>query len=348
MPRQCLNRAPRFAFGARRGHGEKLYQAARGALRPVTIIATGPVFPPAPDLLAGLGELVVAPSGAEEALIPLVGDAVALLVRGGSRVTARVIESAPSLRVIGRSGVGVDEIDVAAATRRGIPVVVTPEAGAQAVAEGAFALMLALAKRLRELDAAVRERRWADRDALELGDLDGETLGVVGYGRIGRRVAALGAAFGMEVIAADPYADADDVELVALPDLFARSRFVSLHAPLTAETHGLVHASLLDRLPKGAILVNLARGGLVRSLDDLLAALESGRLASVGLDVFEHEPPDLSHALFRHPNVLVSPHALGMSRRARERIFREVAAGIAAVLRGERPATVANPELYDR
>jgi len=311
-----------------------------------TVVATGPLAPPAPALLAGFGELVVASAGEEEALVPLVGDAVALVVRGGSRVGARVIEAAPSLRVIGRSGVGVDEVDVAAATRRGIPVVFTPEAGAQAVAEGALALTLALAKRLPALDRAVREGRWSARDEIPIGDLEGATLGIVGYGRIGRRLAALARPFGMEVVAADPYARAADIELVGLAELFGRSAFVSLHAPLTPETHGLVDASLLERLPPGAVLVNLARGALVRSLDDLLAALESGRLAGVGLDVFDPEPPDLSHPLFRRRDVLLSPHALGMSARAKERIFREVAEGVAAVLRGERPAAVANPEVY--
>lgn len=312
------------------------------------IVATGPVSPPAPELLAEFGELVVAPASDEETLLPFVGDAVALVVRAGSRVTARLMDAAPSLRVIGRTGVGVDEVDLDAATRRGIPVVHTPDAGTHAVAEGAMAMLLALAKRLPELDRAVRAGRWVAREEIAVGDLEGETLGVVGVGRIGRQVAALARAFGMDVRGSDPYAAPGDVPLVDLPELFERSGFVSLHAPLTVETRGLVDASLLARLPRGAILVNLARGGLIRSLDDVLEALESGRLAGVGLDVFEPEPPDAAHPLFRHPNVLVSPHALGTSERANERIFRDVAEGIAAVLRGGRPAAVANPEIYAR
>lgn len=312
------------------------------------IVATGAVSPPAPELLAEFGELVIAAASDEETLLPLVADAVALVVRAGSRVTARVMDAAPSLRVIGRTGVGVDQVDVDAATRRGIPVVYTPGAGTQAVAEGAMAMLLALAKRLPELDRAVRAGRWAAREEIAVGDLEGETLGVVGMGRIGSRLAALARAFGMDVIGSDPYAGGGHVPLVDLPELFERSAFVSLHAPLTSETRGLVDGSLLSRLPRGSILVNLARGGLIRSLDDVLDALEAGRLAAVGLDVFEPEPPDLGHPLFRHPKVLVSPHALGTSVRANERIFREVAEGIAAVLRGERPAAVANPEIYER
>ncbi len=299
-------------------------------------------------MLAPFGDVVVAPADDEATLRSLAADAVALIVRGGCRVSAAVIDGADGLRVVGRSGIGVDEVDLEAATRRGIPVVVTPRAGAQAVAEGALALMLALAKRLPELDRAVRDGRWAHRDECELGDLAGSTLGIVGLGRIGTRLADLGVALGMDVAAHDPWADAlhAHVPLVGLDELFARSRFLSLHAPLTDETRGMVDGRLLALVPRGAIFVNLARGGLLRSLDDLVAALDSGRLAGVGLDVFEPEPADPRHPIFSRPNVLAAPHALGMSLRARERIWREMAEGMLAALRGERPRAVANPEVF--
>ena len=314
-----------------------------------TIVAAGPVAAPARELLAEFGELVVAPADDEAALVPLVADAVALIARGGTRVSARVIEAAPSLRVIGRSGVGYDLVDVAAANRRRIPVVLAPGGGAQAVAEGAMAMLLALVKQLPVLDSLVREGRWSERDEVDIRDLEGATLGIVGLGRIGARLARIARPFGLRVLAHDPYvAGSDEVERVDLETLFATSDYVSLHAPLTAETRGLVDTALLSLARPGLILVNLGRGGLVRSLDDLLAGLESGALGGVGLDVFEHEPPDVSHALFRHPRVLLSPHALGLSRLSKERIFREMAEGMAAVLRGERPPAVANPEIYDR
>ena len=312
-----------------------------------TIVAAGPVSPPAPELLAAFGELVVTHDSDEAALLPLVGEAVGLIARGDTEVTAAVIDAAPGLRVIGRTGVGVDRVDLEAATRRRIPVVVTPDAGAQAVAEGAFALMLALAKQLALLDRITREGRWHERDGVELGDLADATLGIVGFGRIGRRVAELGRAFGMRVLAFDPYvAQADDVELVELRALFAESDYITIHAPLTPETRGLVDADLLGLVRPGTILVNLARAALVRSPDDLLAALEAGRLAGVGLDVFEREPPDVSHPLFSHPRALFSPHSLGLTRLSKERIYREMAEGMAAVLRGDRPAAVANPAVY--
>ena len=308
------------------------------------IVATGPVFPPAEEIL---GEIVVVPEPGERALAPLVEDADALIVRGDATVSAAVIDAAPKLRVIARTGVGLERIDVEAATRRGIPVVIAPDAGAGAVAEGALAFMLALAKDLNALDRAVREGRWEARDELDLWDIGGTTVGIVGLGRIGRRVATLVQALGARVLAYDPYLEAvEGVDLVALETLFGESDYISLHAPLTPETRGLVDAKLLA-LARGAVLVNLGRGGLVSSLDDLLEALESGSLCGIGLDVFDPEPPDPGHPLFRHPRVLLSPHALGLSRQARRQLFAEVAEGIAAVLRGERPRVVANPEIYD-
>jgi len=305
------------------------------------IVATGPVAPIAEALL---GEIVVAD---DRTLPGLVADAEALIVRGGTIVDAALIDAAPRLRVIARSGVGVSEVDLQAATRQGIPVTVTPGAGARAVAEGALALLLALAKQLPPLDALVREGRWHERDDVEVRDLESATLGIVGFGRIGRELARLAAPFDVRLLAHDPYAaGADGVELVGLADLFGQSDFVSLHAPLTDETRGLVDAALLDRAKPGLILANLGRGALVRSLDDLLAALEAGRLAGVGLDVFDPEPPDVSHPLFRDPRVVCTPHTLGLSQRARERIFRDVAQAILAVFRGERPRAVANPDVY--
>jgi D-3-phosphoglycerate dehydrogenase len=296
-----------------------------------------------------VGELVVA-RGGEDAFARLVEDASALIVRGGgSRVGERAIAAAPRLRVIARTGIGVDEVDVEAATRRGIPVVVVPDAGAQAVAEGALALMLSLGKQLPLLDRLVREGRWLERDSVEIRDLAGAALGIVGLGRIGRRLAALATAAGMRLLACDPHAAADGLrlELVSREEVFARSDFVSLHAPLTEETRGMVDARLLAHA-RGAILVNVARGALVRSLDDLLDALERGHLDGVGLDVFADEPPDESHPLFAHPRVLVSPHALVLSRSAKAATARAAVEGVLAVLRGERPAAVANPEIYDR
>ena len=293
------------------------------------ILATGPVHPVAEEIL---GEIVVGDWRARLA------DADALIVRGDADVTARDLDAATKLRVIGRSGVGVDRVDVEAARARGIPVVVTPGANARAVAEGALTLALALLKRLSELGAAVAARDWEARDRLAIRDADGATLGIVGFGRIGRELAELGRALGMHVLAHDPLVVDATTPLDAL---FENADVVSLHAPLTPETRGLVGPALLARAKPGLVLVNTARGGLVSSLDDLLDALESGRLGGVGLDVFEEEPPDPAHPLFAHPRVLATPHALGQTVGAREAVFRAMAEGVAAVLRGEAPPNVA-------
>jgi D-3-phosphoglycerate dehydrogenase len=293
------------------------------------IVATGPVHPVAEEVL---GPIATGDWRAQLA------EAEALIVRGDAFVTADDIAAAPKLRVIGRSGVGVDNIDLAAAAARGIPVVIAPGSAARAVAEGALAFAFALLKRLPELGAAVRAGDWAARDRVEVLDVAGATMGIVGYGRIGRELGDLARALGMHVLAHDP--DVDDAA-TPLDALFANAEIVSLHAPLTDETRGLVGPELLAQANPGLILVNTARGALVSSLDDLLAALESGRLGGVGLDVFEEEPPDPSHPLFAHPRVLLTPHALGLTRGAREAVFRAMAEGVAAALRGEPPPTVA-------
>jgi phosphoglycerate dehydrogenase-like enzyme len=290
------------------------------------IVATGPVHPVAVEILG--------PIEVPEDWRSLLPEAEALIVRGDATVGERELAAAPRLRVIGRSGVGVDRVDVAAAAARGIPVVVTPGANTRAVAEGALTLMLALVKRLPELQDAVLERDWGARDRLELGDLEGATLGIVGYGRIGRELADLARGLGMHVLAHDPLVDDAATPLDAL---FENADIVSLHAPLTDETRGIVGPELLARAKPGLVLVNTARGGLISSLDDLLAALESGRLGGVGLDVFDQEPPDPSHPLFAHPRFVATPHALGLTLGAREAVFRAMAEGVATVLRGETP-----------
>ena len=314
------------------------------------VVTTGPVPEAVHRLLAGAARLVVT-DGDHDTLLALAAETEGFIVRGDGHLPASLIEAAPRLRVIARSGIGVDNVDVAAATRRGIPVVVTPDVGAVAVAEGAIALLLALAKRLAELDALVRSGRWAERETTVVSELAGSTLGVVGMGRIGRRAAGLGAGFGMHVVAADP-ALGDGrlrelgVEPVTLAELFDRSDHITLHAPLLAETRGMVTAELLGRAGPGAFLVNLARGGLIESLDAVADALDAGALAGVGLDVFDAEPPDLGHRIFSDPRVLLSPHALGLSDKSRRRIFGDMSQGVRAVLEGRRPEAVANPEVY--
>jgi D-3-phosphoglycerate dehydrogenase / 2-oxoglutarate reductase len=275
-----------------------------------------------------------------------IANAVGAIVRADVVIDAAFLERAPRLRVLARTGVGVDHIDLAAATARGIPVVITPGSGTRSVAEGVFALALHLVKRLGPLTDLVRHGRWADRGQVSMGDLDGATIGIIGYGRIGRRVGELATAFGMHLVAYDPFsAPPPEIASPGVLALASACDVLTLHVPLTEETHHLVDEALLDRVRPGTILINCGRGGLV-DLDAALAALESGRLAGVGLDVFEHEPPR-HHPLFDHPHVVLTPHLMGMTRRASAATFADAARGVADVLAGRRPAAVANPEWVD-
>ena len=315
------------------------------------ILALGPVDALVADRLRPFGEVVQTSPGSAS-LIDLLPVTIGLIARGNSVVDRPLIEAAARLRVIGRTGIGVELVDLRAASERRIPVVVTPNAGTNAVAEGALAQVLHLVKRLGPLTELVRDGRWAERETVEIGDLDGATLGVVGFGRIGRRLAELCTVLGMRIVAHDPYADpataaAVNVELVDLGRLAEVSDVISLHAPLTAETTHLVDAGVLARVRPGTILVNCGRGGLL-DLDAVHAALLDGRLAGVGLDVYEPEPPPPGgHPIFRHPAVVLTPHVLGLSRLGRRRTFEEMADGMAAVLAGERARFVANPEIYE-
>jgi D-3-phosphoglycerate dehydrogenase / 2-oxoglutarate reductase len=304
------------------------------------ILAIGSVDDRVRARLSSHGEVVEVDPDDREAIERRLPDTVGIAARATAVIDADVL-SAPALRVVGRSGVGVDRVDVAAATRRGIPIVITPNAGTRGVAEGTLTVMLHLVKRLGPLTALVREGRWAQRDSLPLGDLDGATLAVIGYGRIGRRVAELARGFGMRVLASDPYADDAGV---ALPDALAAADVISLHAPLTPETHGLIGTEALRHVKRGAVLVNCGRGGLL-DLDAAHAALLDGRLGGVGLDVFEPEPPP-DHPLFHHADVVLTPHVMALSRRARALVFEEMAEGMDAVLSGGRAPFVANPDVY--
>jgi phosphoglycerate dehydrogenase-like enzyme len=309
------------------------------------IVAMGPVDELVAEALAPFGEVVTAETEVEQnALLP---NAIGLIARATSRVDRALLDSAPNLRVIGRTGVGVDRVDLDAASTRSVPVVVTPTAGTRAVAEGTLALALHLLKKLGRHTTLVRAGEWAQRNRFTAYDLDGATVGLVGYGRIGRRVAELARCFGADVLVSDPYLDAgqaDGITVTDLPLLLAGADVLSLHAPLTPQTHHLLGAAELRQVKPGAVLVNCARGGLL-DLDATHAALLEGRLAGVGLDVYEPEPPT-DHPLFHHPDVVLTPHVMGISARAWQRTCVDMATGMAAVLGGSRADHIANPEVY--
>jgi D-3-phosphoglycerate dehydrogenase len=305
--------------------------------RPV-VVALGAVDPRlVSEVLGGSVEFVAQP-GPEDLAV-----AEGAIVRADAVVDGALLARAPRLRVLARTGVGVDLVDLEEASARGVAVVITPGAGTRAVAEGVLAHALHLVKRLAPLTRLVREGRWAERAGVAVGDLDGATIGIIGYGRIGRRVGELAAAFGMRVRAHDPISPPPpEVDCPDLGELAGTSDVLTLHAPLTEATYHLVDAGLLGRIRPGAILVNCGRGGLL-DLDAALAALESGRLGGIGLDVFDPEPP-AHHPLFDHPNVVLTPHLMGLTRRATAATFAAAARGITDVLAGRRPPALANPD----
>jgi len=269
----------------------------------------------------------------------LLAEVNALLVRT-EPLGAEEIEKASRLRVIARHGVGVDNVAVGAATRRGVPVLITPRANLRSVAEHVFALALAVSRNLLRADRCVREGRFAERDSLVGRELFGGTLGVIGLGRIGEEVARVGAAgFGMRVLGHDPYLDETAVRargaepVGSLEQLLPACDLVSVHVPLTEETRGLLGARELGLMRPGSVLVQAARGGVVDE-GALVEALREGPLAGAGIDVFGEEPPPADHPLFSVETVVLSPHTAASTRQAMRRMGLGAARGILDILGG--------------
>lgn len=266
----------------------------------------------------------------------------ALIVRSGTRVDETLLEAGKNLIVIGRAGVGVDNIDLAAATRRGIVVVNAPTTNIVAVAEHTLALLWTLARKIPQADRSLREGKWT-REAFVGSELVGKQLGLIGLGRVGSHVARLAVGIGMEVVAFDPYVSAEraaqmQVRMVSLDELLATSDFISLHTPLTPETRKLLGPQEFSKMKRGARLINTARGALLDE-DALLTALETGHLAGAALDVFESEPPQ-NPRLLTNPRLVLTPHLGGSTEEAATRVSLETAGEVLAVLEG-RPARFA-------
>lgn len=260
-------------------------------------------------------EVVLRKSVTPAELESLLADADGLVIRSGTKVTADVIAKAPRLRVIGRAGIGVDNVDLTAATARGIAVLNTPEGNNVTTAEHAIALLVSLARHIPQATASMKQGQWEKSKFTGL-ELYNRTLGVIGLGNIGRIVAQRAQGLAMKVIAYDPHITAEvaarlDVELVPLDELFARADAITVHVPKTKETAGLLGRDAFAKMRKGVLVVNAARGGIIDEAA-LLEALESGRVAGAALDVFDKEPPPADHPLVLHERVICTPH-LGAS-----------------------------------
>jgi D-3-phosphoglycerate dehydrogenase / 2-oxoglutarate reductase len=255
-------------------------------------------------------ELVVKTGLAPDLLKAELGDSVGLVVRSATQATREIIAAASSLKVIGRAGAGVDNIDVKAATERGIVVLNTPGGNAEAAGELAVALMFALARDIVRADASMKAGKW-DKKSFNGVELFGKTLGLVGCGHVGSVVARRAIALGMKVIVADPCIDARITDplgarLVGFDEVIRTADFISIHSPRTDQTKGLFNTKTFSLMKKGVCLVNCARGGIVVE-KDLIAALDNGTVRGAAVDVFDKEPPD-DWSLAKHPKVIATPH----------------------------------------
>lgn len=284
-------------------------------------------------------ETVAIGTPSPEELLEMIPDFDALVVRSPTKVTAAVIERATKLRFIGRAGVGVDNIDVEAATKRGVVVINSPRSNVVSTAEHTFAMMLALARDLPRAHNSVTAGRW-EREAFKGVELSGKTLGVMGLGRVGREVAIRAVAFGMKVVTCDPVVtDAEAAALggrhVRFVELLNVSDFITIHVPLGLSTLKLVGAREIAHMKNGVYLVNCARGGVVDE-EALVEALDTGKVAGVAFDVFETEPPAPGSRLLRHPRSVFTPHLGGQTADAQRRVATDVAESIGlALARGE-------------
>lgn len=271
------------------------------------------------------------------------------MLAGSERITPELLDLAPRLRVIARTGVGYDAVDVPAATARRIPVVITPGTNQESVAEQAFALLLGLSRDLVNNDRQIKAGGWS---RVLPQPLRGKTLGLLGLGRIGRAVATRGVAFGMRVVAFDPLVDPEfdsryGITRLGFDELLAESDVVSLHLPLDAASRGVINRDTLARMRPGAFLLNTARGGLVVEAD-LYEALKSGRLAGAGLDVLNQEPAEPGNPLLTLPNVILSPHLGGIDTKGMADMADMAAGCIASLKQGRWPAgAVVNDELAE-
>ena len=304
------------------------------------------------ELLKGTGWKIVATT--KETLGGELADAEALIVRSATKVTADLLDKAPRLRVVGRAGVGVDNIDLDEATKRGVLVMSTPGGSSVSVAEHTFALLLALVRQVPKLDAAMREGRWEKSSSG--AEVRGKTLGLLGLGRIGSEVARRAVAFDMRVLAFDPYISESaakelSVALVPMEQLLAESDFISLHMAVSALTQSMINAQVIGMMKKGVRIVNAARGELINEAD-LAAALKSGHVAGAALDVFVEEPPK-NCPLIGLPNVIATPHVAGSTAEAQEELGTQVAVQVRdylveGVIRNAVNLPALSPEQYRR
>ncbi|ASI99300.1 hydroxyacid dehydrogenase [Thermococcus celer] len=302
------------------------------------VLVAAPLHEKAIEVLKNAGfEMVYEEYPDEDRLVELVGDVDAIIVRSKPKITRRVIEAAPKLKVIGRAGVGLDNIDLEAAKERGIKVVNSPGASSRSVAELVLALMFNVARKVAFADRKMREGVWAKKQCMGI-ELEGKTLGIIGFGRIGYQIAKIASALGMNVLLYDPYPNEERAREVGgrfadLETLLRESDVVTLHVPLVDSTYHLINEERLKLMKKSAILINAARGPVVDT-KALVKALKEGWIAGAGLDVYEEEPLPKDHPLTKLDNVVLTPHIGASTVEAQMRAGVQVAEQIVDILKG--------------
>jgi phosphoglycerate dehydrogenase-like enzyme len=305
-----------------------------------------PIHPAGVERIRAAHDVIMPEEGTND---PRIADTTFIVIRT-SELPEALIARMPKLKAIVKHGAGVDNIPIPFASQRAVMVCNTPGGNnSTAVAEGAVTLMLAVLRRVREMDAVVRENRWDERWKTRLGDLTGAKVGLIGFGRIARFTAKIcGAGFGAELGAYDPMLSPEDIRAVGatpmdLPELLAWADVISIHVPLIEGTRNLVGANELARMHAGAVIVNTSRGGIIDE-EALAEALKSGRIGGAGIDVFEAEPPPADHPLFALDNVVLAPHVAGVTEASMKHMALHCAQVIDTILSGATPATLLNPE----
>ena len=289
------------------------------------------------EILRGMAEVVDQPGISADDLLTVVGEYDEIIVRGRTKVTAAVFEAGKNLKVVGRAGVGVDNIDLAAAKAHGVTVVNSPLATTVAVAELTLSLMLSVVREIPRADASMKSGKWLKKE-FEGRELFGKTLGVMGFGRIGAAVAERAKAFGMRILAFDPLISAEDIvkrggEPVNKDELFAQADLITMHMPLTADSKNLLNAEAFNKMKDGVYIVCAARGGVIDE-EALLEALNSGKVSGAALDVFATEPPGQT-ALVAHPRVIDTPHVGAQTVEAQARAANDIAEEVLNALGGK-------------
>jgi D-3-phosphoglycerate dehydrogenase / 2-oxoglutarate reductase len=300
------------------------------------ILISDPVDDASIEILKNEGFTVDKKTGlSEDQLCEIIPDYQVLVVRSSTQVTEKIITQGRNLKIIGRAGTGVDNIDLDAATRHGVIVMNTPGGNTVSTAEHAISLLMSMARNVPQACAALREGRW-DRKKYQGVELIGKTIGIIGLGKVGREVALRLQGFGMKVIAFDPLVSNDvlsklNIESVTIDELLRRSDYITIHTPLTDDTRGLLNRETLKQCKRGVRIVNCARGGIVDEAA-LLESIDAGHIAAAALDVFETEPPPADSPLLQHPKVVVTPHLGASTVEAQEKVAIQIAHQIADAL----------------